>query len=73
MDEKTVTRTALKLTLVAVVVMAAVAIILAWEQPAQERAEAATGGPEMGLSVPLGKYHHVSLRYAFRPRLHRSW
>lgn len=53
MEEKTVSRTALKLTLVAVVVMAAVAMILAWDQPAQERAEAATGGPEMGLSVPL--------------------
>ncbi|MCH7698264.1 MAG: DUF11 domain-containing protein [Chloroflexi bacterium] len=53
MEEKTVSRTALKLTLVAVVVTAAVAMILAWDQPAQERAEAATGGPEMGLSVPL--------------------
>ena len=43
----------MKLTFVAVVVMAAVAMLLAWDQPAQERAEAATGGPEMGLSVPL--------------------
>ncbi len=53
MEEKAVSRTALKLTLVAVVVVAAVAMLLAWDQPAQERAEAAGGGPEMGLSVPL--------------------
>ena len=53
MEVKTVSRKALKLTLVAGVVMAAVAIILAWDGPAQERAEAVSGGPAMGLSVPL--------------------
>ena len=47
-------RTILKLTLVAAIAFAAVAMLLAWGQPAQERAEAASGGPEMGLSVPLG-------------------
>ena len=55
MKEQTVrSRTALKLTFVATIAVAALAIVLTWQQPAHERAEAAGGGPEMGLSVKSG-------------------
>lgn len=54
MEGQTVrTKIVLKLAFVAVIAVAAVAMLFAWDQPTQERAEAASGGPEMGLSVPL--------------------
>lgn len=55
MDEQPVqTKMILKLTLFAVISVAVVAIILTWQQPIHERAEAAGGGPEMTLSVKSG-------------------
>ncbi len=47
-------RMALRLLIGPAIIVAAVAIVLTWQQPAQERAEAASGGPEMGLSVKSG-------------------
>ena len=47
-------RMALRLLFASAIIVAAVAIVLTWHQPAQERAEAAGGGPEMALSVKSG-------------------
>ena len=45
---------ALPLFIALAIVVAAVAIVLTWQQPAHDRAEAAGGGPEMTLSVSSG-------------------
>ncbi len=47
-------RMALRLLIVPAIIVAAVAVVLTWQQPAHERAEAAGGGPEMALSVKSG-------------------
>ena len=44
----------LKLLISAIVVVAAIAVLLAWQQPTEERAEAASTGPEIGMSVTSG-------------------
>ncbi|MCH8007940.1 MAG: DUF11 domain-containing protein [Chloroflexi bacterium] len=45
---------ALRLLFASAIIVAAIAIVLTWQQPAHERAEAAGGGPEMALSVKSG-------------------
>ncbi len=47
-------RVVLKLLISSLIVVAAIAVLLAWQQPTQERAEAVISGPEMGLLVSNG-------------------
>ena len=47
-------RMVLRFLFLPAIMLAAVAIVLTWQQPAQDRAEAASGGPEMRLSVKSG-------------------
>ncbi|MCI0855254.1 MAG: DUF11 domain-containing protein [Chloroflexi bacterium] len=47
-------RMALRFLFLPAIMLAAVAIVLTWQQPAQDQAEAASGGPEMRLSVKSG-------------------
>lgn len=44
----------LKVAAAAMILAGVAAVLFAWSAPSGERVEAASGGPEMGLSVPVG-------------------